>query len=119
MELLSLSVQTISLCSYQRSHQALSSISNTMQTILTCRMLFQLRQYGSRTMRRDGSTVFNSDFMVPMESMVFQQNAAAIGRDLVGNQHISHMGCESGNADEQVVSGSLRGFHGSSRSSMS
>jgi hypothetical protein len=51
-------------------------------------------------MHGDGLMVFTSDFVVPMELLIFQQNAAAIGRDLVSNQHILHMGHRSSNADD-------------------
>lgn len=80
-------------------------------------MLFQLRLYGRRTTHGDGFTEYTSDFVVPMEPLVFQKNAATNGRGLVDIQYTSHTSLESSDTDDEEFSGD-RALHEPLRSSV-
>lgn len=75
----------------------LSSVQHTIQTLLTCRMLFELRQYGKRTLRGDNFSEYTSGFVVPVDTLVFRQDVAAVGRHMFDIQRMpSHTSIESG-----------------------
>jgi hypothetical protein len=51
-----------------------------LQSILTCRLMFELRRYGKYTVRGDAFSEFTSDFVSPLGTLIFRQAAAAVGR---------------------------------------
>jgi len=55
----------------------LQFLPHIMQSVLTCRMLFELRQYGNRTVYGDNYSQFTSEFTAPRDSLVFQQAAVS------------------------------------------
>jgi len=85
--------------------ELLSFVQHTIQTILTCRMLLDLRQYAKHTMRGDGFTEYTSGFAMPVDGSVFRRNAAAVGKNILDIQPMpSHASLESGlRADNQQL----------------
>lgn len=73
-----------------------------MQSILTCRMLFELRQYGKRTVYGEDYSEFASEYMAAADPLVFQQGAAAIPVDSTDITRASHKGPESDVSNEGV-----------------
>lgn len=81
----------------------LSGLQHAIQSILTCRMLFELRQYGKRTIRGEGFTEYGSGFTVPVNSLVFRQGAEAVAKTPSEIQHTSDTSLGSSLRDDEEL----------------
>jgi hypothetical protein len=61
-----------------------------MQSLLTCRTLFELRQHGNCTVRGNASAECNSSLSAPLDTLVFRQRAAG-SSDILRASHVGRV----------------------------
>lgn len=61
-----------------------------MQSLLTCRMLLELRQYGKHSSNGDDSSEYTWGDSAPLDSLVFIQPGALVGSGSSETLHVLH-----------------------------